>query len=243
MPKQKRLYLKDIQDKLDNPFINYSSNFLDEKEQALLLPILKKSKRKYRFEGGYPEALRKILIIESENNNYPITPPISSLLFKKPTELTHRNVLGTLMSLGVNRDTIGDISIWDDMVQVIILDRLSEYFKMNFNYINNFPIEPELLSYNEIIPYSFEFELETTTASSNRLDAIIASIFKTSRKKAIEFVRQGLVLYNHLPLKKFTNPASIGDTLSMKGRGKVKITSFGSNTKKGRIRINFKRYR
>ena len=244
MPKQKKLYLNDIQDKLKNPYLTYFSNFYDEKEQALLKPILNKSKRIYKFDGGYPEAQRKMLILYSEFDDKEfVEPPMSALVFKKPCELTHRNVLGTILSLGVNRDTIGDITIFDDFVQIIIQKHLGEYFLSNFRYINNHRVEPDLFEYHDIIPYSFKFDLETCTASSNRLDAVIASIFKTSRKKAIEFIKQGLILHNHLPLKKYTSPVEVNDTLSMRGKGKVKITSFGSKTKKGRIRINYKKYK
>lgn len=241
--KKTKFNLFNIQSKLDNLYLDYTSNFLDESEQALLLPSLIRSKRDFSFDGGYSEAQRKILHLPAVYNSNEVRPPISAIVFKKPCELTHRNVLGTLMSLGINRDVIGDIAIWDDTVQIIVLERMQEYILNNLNFINNHPIFPEIRSYDEIIPYSVPYELETTTVSSNRLDGVVASIFKTSRKKATSFIKEGFVLHNHLPIQKMTNQVEVGDTLSMKGKGKVKISDFRGKTKKGKLRINFKRYK
>ncbi len=244
MPHQKKFYLKDIQDKIDNPYVTYSSNFLDQKEQALLEPILRKSKRDYFFDGGYDDSQRKILVLPSIFDNLEdFQVPIVSIVFQKPCELQHRNVLGTVLSLGLNRDVIGDIAIFDDIVQIVVKESLAEYISFNLTNINHYPIKAEILPYSEIIPYSTPYDLETVTTSSNRLDAVVAAIFRTSRKKAVRFIKEGLVMFNHLPIKKYTDSVKEGDTLSFKGKGKVEVTGFGTNTRKKKLRIYFKRFK
>lgn len=232
-----------IKDALNRPLKTFISDFLDENEQEVAKRLLNKTKREYRFDGGYEEAIRKILIIAPENRSLDnIKAPISAITFKKPGELSHRNVLGTFMSLGVERDTIGDIAIWDDLIQVVVLKRLSEYFLNNLEFINNSRIYPEAYSYNEIIPFELKYELENATAASNRLDAICASIFKTSRSKAAEAINKGFILLNHIPENKITTLVKEGDYISMKGKGKTEMLEFNGKSRKGRVRFSYKRY-
>ncbi len=222
----------------------YVSDFLDENEQAQALELLKRTSRSYRFDGGYDQAQRKILIIAPEGENVDdYESPLVSIVFKKPCDLNHRNVLGTLMSLGVERDTVGDIAIWKETVQVVILERLAEFFINNFNFINGIRIYPVEHGYESIIPFVPEFDEESVTAASNRIDAVAAGIFKTSRKKVLDLIHQERLSVNHLGVAKVTAPVSEGDILVLRGKGKVKIKDFGGKTKKGRIRVNFLRYK
>lgn len=235
---------KDIKNALRRPLSPFISDFLDESEQALAENILKKTKREFRFDGGYEDALRKVLIIAPEDIPIEqIEVPISGIVFKKPpTELSHRNVLGSIMSLGISRDTVGDIAIWDDLIQVVVIDRLKEYLFNNFRFVNNNTIEPEILDYPSILPFKAKYSIETGTAASSRLDAVCAAVFKTSRKKVTEYIKKGQILLNHLPETKITTLVKDGDTISMRGEGKVKINEFSGLTKKKRLRFSYFKY-
>lgn len=235
--------LLEVKDALRRPQKVYTSDFLDEREQGLVLQTLKRSGREFGFFGGYDEAERKILVIAPEGELIEDQEiPICSITFNKDFHLEHRNILGTLMSLGVSRDTIGDIAIWDNETQIVILERMADYFLSSFRMINHHSIEPEYHYYTDIIPYNPPFEIETSTAASNRIDAIVASAFKMSRKKANELLKQNQVLHNHNPVEKITISVKEDDTISVRGKGKVRISHLGGLTRKGRIRFEYLRY-
>lgn len=235
--------LLEVKDALRRPNKVYTSDFLDEREQGLVQKTLLKSGRDFAFFGGYDEADRKILVIAPENETILDQDiPICSITFNKDFHIEHRNILGTLMSLGVSRDTIGDIAIWEDKVQIVILERMADYFLNNFGMVNHHYIEPEYHYYSEIIPYNPPFEVESSTAASNRIDAIIASAFKMSRKKANELLKQNQVLHNHNPVEKITVSVKEEDTISVRGKGKVRISHLGGLTRKGRIRFEYLRF-
>lgn len=235
--------LLEVEDHLKNPYIPYTSDFLDERLQVLLERRLKLSGREYLFDGGYPEAVRKILILKRENASDGDTPPIAALIFEKPCKLSHRNVLGTLISLGVDRDVIGDISIWEDKIQIIVHERMLEYLKNNFTHINGRRIKVKTLPYPEIIPFEPEFDEYASTLASNRLDAAVSRIFGISRDKAARAIRQGLITHNYLPAEKVSTEVRVGDKISMRKKGKAEISEIGGYTKKGRLRFKYLKYK
>lgn len=243
MQNKDNLLIKSISDKIFDFDSFYESNFLDENEQSKLLPILKKSKRNYILAGGFEEAQRKILVLfPSYMEKDYIDIPIGAIVFQNDGTLTPRDVLGSLMALGLKREVIGDISIWPEKVQVIIIENLKEYFLNNLNKIKKTNIDPKYKSFKEIVPYVQPFENKSCVVSSNRLDAIVASIFNVSRKNSIEAIKGDLVLHNHLPVSKLTSEVKAEDTISFRGKGKIKILNLDNYTKKGRLRINYKKF-
>lgn len=238
-----KAYLE-VKDALRRPNVLYTSDFLDEREQGKIESLLRNINREYRFFGGYEEADRKVLVIAPEYeelSDYDF--PICSITFDKNFDVEHRNILGTFMSLGVSRDTVGDIAIFEDQVQIVVLERMANYFLENLRFINNHPIEPEYHYLTDIIPYNPPYDIEVSTAASNRIDAIVASAFKMSRKKALELLKQNLILHNHNPVSKITVSVKEGDTISVRKKGKIRISSLGGLTKKGRLRFEYFRYR
>ena len=81
----------------------------------------------YRFYGGYEDSERKVLglYFYDEIEDFPVT--ALEITFRKADKLTHRDFLGALMSLGIERDTVGDILVEDGRCVVFVKSEISSY--------------------------------------------------------------------------------------------------------------------
>ena len=109
----------------------YFMSFMSERKQALLVSELKKAYfDNYLFFGGYDDSERKMLGLffdEPSTSMFPICGIEFS--FRKCDRLTHRDFLGSLMSLGIERETVGDILVEDGRAVVFVKTELSDYVK------------------------------------------------------------------------------------------------------------------
>ena len=92
--------------------------FLDLREQAFAQHVLRglAADAVCAFWGGYPDAESAMLSVSptyytAEEADY----PLCAIAFRYRTQktLTHRDILGTLMSHGIRRDAVGDILCGD----------------------------------------------------------------------------------------------------------------------------------
>lgn len=232
-----------IADYLKKPHVPFVTGFLDAAEQRRIILLLAKSGRAYRFDGGYPQAERALLCLAPQGEPAEWTvAPLAALVFKNPGA-EHRHVLGALMHCGVRRDTIGDIAFIDGRIQVVVLERVAPFLKENFTRLCGQPVQAEILSGDAIIPYVPETEAMSTTAASERLDSVIACTFGMSRQGAQDALRRDEVLLNHETVSKPTRAVRVGDTISVRRKGKIRITQIGEKTKKGRVRVDYERYK
>ncbi len=221
--------------------------FMNEREQELCVSALNKLKcNTYFFWGGYDNANRQMLAIGDEMPNEEqfnidlliITPNFSKV------SLTHRDYLGSLMSLGITRDYIGDIIVLDDKALLfterkftqLICDELISVKNANVSVCKAQKGEEDLI--NNVS----ELSEKTLTIASLRLDAIIAAMLKTSRKNAADLIRAKCVMINHIKTQNCSCEVQEGDVFSIKGKGKFKLNSVGNKSKKNRIFINFTEY-
>ena len=102
------------------------SSFLNERQCALAEKFLReRHSENYRFFGGYESAQRRILCVYDDYfRPYDGDFPLSAVTFnyRKSYSLSHRDLLGAIMSLKLNRDAIGDIIIGEGISQVLVLD-------------------------------------------------------------------------------------------------------------------------
>ena len=102
------------------------SRFYDGGEQAVLMDSKLFSGSECCFFGGEESCERRILGVfpeweEPSYEAYPLKAVRISFSYKK--ELSHRDYLGSLMGLGIERNRIGDIFVYDDGAVVFVHDR------------------------------------------------------------------------------------------------------------------------
>lgn len=156
--------------------------------------------------------------------------------------LSHRDYLGSLMGLGIRRETIGDIAVREDGADILILKELSDYLLSQYDKAGRVSLKTELLSVQQLRPAPVKTKLIRDTVASLRLDSIVASAFQISRTKAAEAIRTGLVFVDSLQTDKHDRQVSEGSRLVLRGKGKAVLKKIEGSTKKDRIFITIEKY-
>jgi len=211
------------------------SSFLDEREQGILTPFLKNRRVVFDFYGGFDESERKLLSVgECDKSDFPITP--FTLDYRSEYKLSHRDILGSLMGLGINRGSVGDILCKEGESVVFVTDEIAVYVKENLTKAGRVGISIREGLPKEL-PAVHDFTEINKTISSERLDCAVSALINSGRSQASELICSGLVALNHReelkPIKKIAN----GDVISIRGYGKFNIKSIDLKTHKGRIKL------
>lgn len=213
--------------------------FMDLREQAtahLILPSLV-GKNRFAFFGGYTDAERCVLSIfpafySEEELDYPFR--TVAFHYRAQKELTHRDILGTLMSVGIRRDAVGDILCGKGLSVVFLRSDITDYVCGQIDRIGGEGVRMTV-DYVGELPISVEYEQIRDTIASPRLDSIVKSLTRCSREKAAEMVRLGHVSINHRPIELVSATVETEDTISIRGYGRYIIRQIGPETKKGRL--------
>jgi len=215
---------------------------LDETEQAVI-----KNERVLKgvMFGGYDKAERKLFGVfpewqEPEEDEFPIA--ILKVTKKYEKELNHRHYLGTILSLGIERNKIGDILPVEDGATIFVLEDIAGFIKENITKIAGCGVDIEICNKKDIKIPEKRFELIDIVAASMRLDACLSAILKISRKEAKNLALSGKVLINHLEAKSEDAKLDMGDLLSIRGFGRVEVVEIGGKTRSDRTHITVKKF-
>jgi len=238
--KDDKMLISSVYDKLEQSIDkNYSSysDFLDARQLSLVKRSFGFLKEDLVFYGGILDAERKIVTVMYEYSEI----PIKIIKIKAPSDITHRDVLGSIMSLGIKRQKIGDIVI-DDFVYIAVKEEISDYIIENFTQIRHSNIKPEITD-SKSIKREQEFIEISVTVPSLRIDAVVSAIIHLSREKSKELIMSGRVNLNHFELNDNKKLLNLNDTISIKGVGRFKLSVINGTTKKDRIKIMVSKYK
>ena len=199
------------------------------------------------FEGGYSEAERRIAVIRPKDYLVEsLFSPVAVLSIQtREQNFTHRDVLGSLMGLGIVRNRLGDILDGSKPPLIFCEPVLVDFLLQNFSKIGKIPISLKqvVLTPEEYKCVSFKkTENFAVTVSSLRLDAVVAEGFGLSRAKAAEAIKRGLVFLNWNMEERLVVPVKEGDKISLRGKGKMEIAEIGGISRKGRTYLQVIRY-
>ena len=224
------------------------SDFLSPYEATIAKRILDKvSDVFYTFTGGYEGAERVIVAISTDFIDQDIVLNSSPLSFLRITPsmekpLSHRDYLGSLMGLGIKREKIGDILVCQSHADVFLIDKITEYILYNLDKIGSVKVSCELLNLYEYTAPQKKEKAITTTVASLRADSIAASGFGVSRTKVLEYFKAQRVNVNWEIVQNPSKQLSEGDTMSIRGKGRIVLEKVAGTTKKDRISIVIKRF-
>lgn len=235
---------KELYDRSRNRGIYFYSDFLNLYEQTVLYNEIKYG---FTLYGGFPDAERKIAVFgTSEDSGYEPQPPItlicvSPLSQKFSDELTHRDFLGSLMGLGIKRETLGDIIITDNKGYIFCLENMAKFIIDNLISVKRTSVTCEIC---ESLPESAQPKPteKLLIVSSMRLDAGISAVYNISRSKSSALIEGEKVFINGKLVNSISKTVEIGDTVSVRGYGRFRYTDISGGTKKGRTRINCEIY-
>ena len=247
-------YYKDIL--LNTNFLTLSEQdyfYKALKEEGISLLSEKIFNTPYLLYGGYEEADRKViffipsyiskneLISNINEGQYIKCLYIYPKNIKFSDNFTHRDILGSLMNLGYERDEFGDILTDGKNSYVFIMDHLINKIKDELTKIKHTDVLTKIITPKEC-PLRPKFELININISSNRLDVIVAEAFNISRSKAQELIVNECVFING-EIKTSNSFSLINNSrVSVKGKGKFIFLEEIKETRKGRLVANIKKY-
>ena len=199
--------------------IDFNGGYLGAESQRAII--------RHRDFGGHPDF--ELSVVEAVWNGSFV-------------RLSHRDVLGAVMGLGVERDRIGDIIATGESAKIITDLTMADYFCANLRQIGSAAVTCQIGDLREIAPREVRSKEINATVASLRVDAIAAAGFGFSRSRAAADIAAAKLKLNWQEVKNATQSVKEGDMLSMRGRGRLEVAEVRGTTKKGRIGVLLKRY-
>ena len=157
----------------------------------------------------------------------------------------HRDLLGAMMGLGIEREMTGDIAMGTyrdaPCAYLFALGEVADYIAANLDSAGRASLKVSVATETpQLIPP--EGESLRLTVQQQRLDAVLAAACRLSRSEAQRLIAAGLVKLNHVPQLRPDARLSEGDLISARGYGRVKVTAFQGESRRGRQVVQVFRY-
>lgn len=217
--------------------------FLSLEQAAAAKNYLEKRNIRFALWGGYAGAERVMLGCFpdwAETDEFPIT--AVTFKYRKTDPLSHRDFLGSLMGLGLTRESVGDILTEEGRAVVFLSEDIADFVLNQTRKIGRVGVAVSKGFEGELPKGDALAELSTTVASE-RLDCVVAAVAGISRGAAVEKITQGLVSVNSFITEKTTLSVNEGDVIAVRSKGKFIIVSLDGRTRKNRVILNYKGYR
>ncbi len=239
------------------------TDFLNEGELYLALNYLKNTKRTFFCFGGYDGAERQRIYLLPEYMielsdlgpcdaakalyDYGYSEGISAIRIKGSgyRKLTHRDVLGATLGLGLDRSVLGDILFTDgEGLEIVLLceDTIADFIINELSYVANDKVKREKLGDGEWAAPQKRVLPISDTVASGRLDAVVGALCNLSREKARTAVESGLVELNYECEERPDRTVDAPAVISVRGVGKFRVLSLSDKTRKGRYRLFAEKY-
>ncbi|MBQ8554974.1 MAG: hypothetical protein IJ438_03770 [Clostridia bacterium] len=221
-------------DKLDCPV---PGRFVTGEERALAVHMARENQVDVSFDGGWPDAERVQVCFHPPWAEAEFTALWVEIRWAaKFARADHRDLLGSLMALGMDRSFFGDLIALEDHAYLLVLPEVAARLPVEWDKAGNVPLQVKLLEEPPVIAPPKGEELRDTVASL-RLDSILASGVKTSRARAAEMIRAGLVAVEHGVEERIDRQLEPGQLLSVRGFGRIRLISVGDRTRKDRLPV------
>lgn len=260
------LLLARLEDKIQQAADNYmltAGDFLDMHQRKIASEYCKSRRLpvKVLFYGGYEDAERCMPVFLPDYIEMPaagewqVPEEVADLVRivrvtvpKGGRALTHRDYLGSLLALGLDREVTGDILVRqpDERTgcgaDIIVETGVAEFIEMHYDKAGRTNLSVEILPVDKLDIGVQNITRKRDTVASLRLDNIVSSAFALSRAKAAEAIRRGIVSVNSMEALKVDQEISEGDKIVLRGKGKVVLAETGGRSRKDRIIVTYNIY-
>ena len=210
--------------------------------------------------GGYPSAERACLFLMPEYLTAMLAcspsecPPseVEALLEEELSEavcavrikgsgyrtLAHRDYLGSVLGLGLERDALGDIAVQNEHEAVVFCPRtIAAFLCESLDKVASDTVKCRVWTLDESFTDGRRYQPVSDTVASPRLDCVVAALTNLSRDEAQTAVRTGLVEVEFEPAERVDLTLEPPVTISVRGFGRFILRSFDGETRKGRLRM------
>ena len=212
-----------------------------------LLPV------SYMTFGGYEFSERQIAafvpdafsMYREKNELYEEFPisiiKIAPVREKFSDDLTHRDYLGALINLGIDRAVLGDIVVDQKEAYVFVKENMADYIVDELGRVKHTTVITEKVD-NADFSYEPEIEIIKGNVASVRLDSLIALVYKTSRSKIVPLIENAKVFVNGKLITSNGYKLREEDIISVRGLGRFRYKEVNAETRKGRLFVTVHKY-
>ena len=234
--------VSDWQREVEDRYTPKITDFLDPRQRFIVASIVGQANDLTVYkEGVFEQAERKRVMIAPsyyvpEKDDYQVT--IFSVNYpSKFVQLRHPDVLGALLSLGIERGKFGDIRVAENTVQFAIATEVADYVRANLSSMGKIKVHVEELGVMPLLRVEEQWIERSYTVSSMRLDVVLATVLNISRQKSQSLVAAGRVKVNWTLREQVAFELQEGDIISARGFGRLKVIMTEGRTKKDKIRL------
>ncbi len=236
--------LNDLSNQATQRDIVTYSNFLNLNELNIFHTMRNTLYNKTECFGGYDMAERQMVAFLPDALCYDWNFPISCIKLtpkypKYAENLSHRDILGAILNLGIDRNKIGDILMKENHYFVFCVSSISSYIMEELKKIKHTLICVELFDNPQSISNSIEFVTKEETIASNRIDCIIAKAYHLSRSEAAELLLKDRVFVNGKMISNGNHPCETESIISVRQFGRFIFKTNNVLNKKGKLRVVF----
>ena len=212
------------------PFVLWGGYAAAERRRAYLLPpYLAEMEETLKAELLHDCYAESALALEVRGSGY--------------RELTHRDFLGALLHLGVERDRLGDICVVAPDRAIFFCDRvMAAFFAEHLERVASDAVRLQSIELPTDFDGGRKLQPVSDTVASPRADAVVAALANLSRDKAQALFREGRVELDYEPTERTDRTVTAGTVIVIRGCGKFIIRSVSDMTRKGRYRLLADRY-
>ena len=254
--KDDKILLAQILDKVEmvekKNKIEYT-DFLDLAQIELVQKFINKIKlQNYMIYGGFEQAERKMFVIYPDKfNSVVVEKNLSNIIqiirIELPDDLkgkyTHRDYLGAVIKLGIERKKIGDIIVDQNGADIIVDKDVVKFLLDNLGSLTRFSKSTiSVQNIEDLRPVEIKKEELEIIVSSMRLDNVISELARCSRNKALDIINTERVFINFECETKKTKQVKTGDMITIRGKGRFFVKEIIGQTRSGRTVIKIEKF-
>lgn len=214
--------------------------FLDPRERVIIESLVnREDELEFQFHGGHLEAERKRAVIfpdyvvEVEKEQFAIS--YLRVVTASQNRLTHPEVLGALLGLGIKREMIGDIYPHETGADFVTVSELKPFFLTELQKIGRERVRIEEIEMDDLTKPDEMTDVKSVTVSSLRIDVVLSAAHRLSRTLATKMIKSGKAKRNWRLAEDPAITVETGDIISLRKYGRIRVLSNEGFTKKGKI--------
>ena len=210
-----------------------NTQFLDGRELKIVTGKLKKNE--YNIYYPYKDS-EKVMLYTGK------VPKVKLFKIYTVENIRHQDILGSLFSLNIDSSYFGDIVLYNGYYYVFVSKDLALYIKDNLKMVGNKKVSLEEVDLSVLVNYERKYEEKEIIVSSLRIDNIISGIINTSRKVALDKIKNKEVIVNYDVMNKNSYILKENDIFSIRRYGKYKFVGIVKSTKKNNFIVRYLKY-
>lgn len=225
------------------------TDFLGLSEQSTFSEISRLIRVRYTTFGGADGAERVMIRFGDEGElGYEMPFPISAVRVRPKDQkfaekLTHRDYLGSLLALGIERTVLGDIVLTDNATYIFVKEDMAEFVASSLSKVRRTDVVAEIIPDSEVPDSSlYQTELRRITVESERLDAILARVYSLSRSDAQALIHKRLVYVEGRLLESVSYRPKPDERISTRGYGRIIYRGVVGTTRRDRLALSVEVY-